>query len=227
MIRKSHLNDQVLVLNSNWQAVGTASVRKIVKKMFTCKGEIIDCYVHPDEVERCRRAGADPEFTYDLLDLKTWLQKEPREYEDYIVAARKIIVVPVVVRFHSYDDMPRMEVTFSRTRILIRDKCCCQYCGVRVARQTYDDKIRKTTEFTLDHVVPKSRGGSGGWLNIVTCCHRCNNRKADRTPEEAGMRLIRQPFKPKPGVAFIRNTPNKPWQWDFFLGKGVQAEEAA
>lgn len=86
------------------------------------------------------------------------------------------------------------EVKFNRSNVFYRDKHKCLYCGDK-----YDQK-----ELTFDHVIPKSRGGPTSWDNIVTCCHACNNKKANRTPEEAKMPLLSRPKKPKwtPGMAF-------------------------
>jgi 5-methylcytosine-specific restriction endonuclease McrA len=71
----------------------------------------------------------------------------------------------------------------SRKNILLRDRNTCQFCG----------HVFSSSDLTLDHVVPRSRGGSTSWDNLVACCHRCNNIKGDRTPEEAGLRLLRRP----------------------------------
>lgn len=86
------------------------------------------------------------------------------------------------------------QVKFNRSNVFYRDKYKCQYCGNR-----YEQK-----ELTFDHVMPKSRGGPTNWENIVTCCHSCNNKKANRTPSEAKMPLLLKPVQPKwsPGMAF-------------------------
>lgn len=86
------------------------------------------------------------------------------------------------------------QVKFNRQNVFFRDKHKCQYCGDRFEKKG----------LTFDHVMPKSRGGATSWENIVTCCHACNNKKADRTPEEARMPLITKPVQPKwsPGMAF-------------------------
>ena len=79
------------------------------------------------------------------------------------------------------------DVQFSRINIYMRDAWTCQYCG----------KKKSTRELTFDHVLPRSHGGKTNWTNIVTACKRCNDRKADKTPEQAGMKLVRVPEKPK------------------------------
>ena len=83
--------------------------------------------------------------------------------------------------------MPRLKVKFNRKNLFARDGNRCQYCGKKFS----------TTEFSLDHLVPRSRGGRATWDNIVCACLRCNVRKGGRTPREAGMRLVRDPVEPK------------------------------
>ena len=91
--------------------------------------------------------------------------------------------VPSVIRLTEYRRIPRQTRAISRKNILLRDRNTCQFCGNRLP----------PSELTLDHVVPRSRGGKSAWDNHVACCHRCNNRKGDRTPEEAGLKLTRKP----------------------------------
>ena len=90
---------------------------------------------------------------------------------------------PSVIRLLEYIHIPYERTSLSRKNVLLRDHNTCQYCA----------RASSPHELTLDHVVPRSRGGSSGWENLVACCRACNNRKGDRTPEEARMRLIRRP----------------------------------
>ena len=91
--------------------------------------------------------------------------------------------VPSVIRRITYRHVPRMTRSVSRKNILLRDRFTCQYCG----------QVFVTSRLTLDHVVPSSKGGANSWENLVTACKPCNTRKADRTPQEAGMRLLHKP----------------------------------
>jgi hypothetical protein len=94
------------------------------------------------------------------------------------------IYLPSVIRLVAYKHVPlRMQVT-TRRNILVRDGYRCQYCG---------EKFRGG-DLTLDHVIPRSQGGKNSWENLVACCRKDNHRKADRTPEEAGMPLKRRPL---------------------------------
>ena len=101
----------------------------------------------------------------------------------HLHAARIAINVPSVIRLLEYRRIPHQTRALSRKNILLRDRNTCQYCGVVLA----------SSELTLDHVIPRSRAGESAWENLVACCHPCNNRKGSRTPEEAGMKLARQP----------------------------------
>lgn len=98
---------------------------------------------------------------------------------------------PSIVRLKGYVRVPYKRVMLSRKNVLRRDRHACQYCGQR-------------SRLTIDHVHPKSRGGKDTWENLVAACVPCNNRKGDRTPEEAGMQLRRTPFRPS-YVMFIRD----------------------
>jgi 5-methylcytosine-specific restriction endonuclease McrA len=106
------------------------------------------------------------------------------ECSTYTIRTPKITVpVPSVVRLRSYRRVPRVKRSVSRKGIILRDGGMCQYCGRR----------SEARELTLDHVIPRSRGGPSTWENLVAACVRCNNRKGNRTPQEAGMQLIRAP----------------------------------
>lgn len=91
---------------------------------------------------------------------------------------------PSVIRLARYIKVPFKKIELSRRNILKRDGFRCQYCGT------------KSHELTIDHIIPKSRGGSDSWDNLVSACKSCNNKKADRTPEEAGIHLIKRPRRP-------------------------------
>lgn len=98
-------------------------------------------------------------------------------------SAIKSVTLPSVIRLLGYRRIPHQTRALSRKNILMRDRFTCQYC----------QRMLPSGELTLDHVLPRSRSGESAWENLVACCHDCNNRKGSRTPEEAGMRLVRQP----------------------------------
>lgn len=128
--------------------------------------------------------------------------------------------LPSIVRLLRYVKVKRVAGTFPFTRANIyrRDNHQCQYCG---------DQFR-SEDLTFDHVVPESKGGGKSWENITTCCVPCNRQKDARTPEEAGMRLLRQPQKPKPAPVFhvtmyMKKTPES---WRDFLYWSVELDES-
>jgi len=94
------------------------------------------------------------------------------------------IYLPSVIRLRTYRKIPIRMQLVTRKNLYVRDNYCCLYCG----KKFHGD------ELTLDHVIPKSKGGSNSWENLVTCCSACNRRKADKTPSEAGMPLLRRPI---------------------------------
>jgi 5-methylcytosine-specific restriction endonuclease McrA len=95
--------------------------------------------------------------------------------------------LPSVIKLNYYVKKPRLFVPLSRSNVFMRDRYACQYCG----------QTRKSHELTLDHVVPRSLGGDTCWENIVTACRRCNTKKGSRTPEMAGMKLLKRPRAPQ------------------------------
>lgn len=110
-----------------------------------------------------------------------------KAYEDVVVhSAKRPFEVPAVVALKRYHR--RKKVSFTRYHVFLRDEFTCQYCG-----QQFQAK-----DLTFDHVLPRSRSGHSRWENIVTACGPDNLRKANKTPKEAGMKLLRQPFEPTP-----------------------------
>ncbi|MDE0529477.1 MAG: HNH endonuclease [Truepera sp.] len=106
--------------------------------------------------------------------------------ETVLRSPTRIFIVPSVIRLKRYVRRPiRQRVAFNRKNVLRRDSHTCQYCGAR------------SNDLTLDHIIPRSRGGATAWTNVVACCQRCNARKRDRTPEEANMALRWRPAAPR------------------------------
>jgi 5-methylcytosine-specific restriction endonuclease McrA len=101
----------------------------------------------------------------------------------FVHSARATFRVPSVIRLREFRRIPYQTRALSRKNILLRDRHTCQFCG----------RVLPAFELTLDHVIPRSRGGHTDWDNLVACCHPCNNRKGDRLPEEAGLKLLRPP----------------------------------
>lgn len=117
-----------------------------------------------------------------------WLEKADvvSEYDCVIRSQTIEIGMPAVLRLRKRQRKTGT-VRFKRRYVFARDKWTCQYCGQRLPAE----------DLTYDHVVPRARGGLTRWENIATSCSPCNHRKGDRTPREAGMRLIKVPKKPR------------------------------
>jgi 5-methylcytosine-specific restriction endonuclease McrA len=157
-----------LVLNRNWQPVRVATVARALLLVYSGTARVVD----PDDFR-----------TYTWAD---WAAMEPREGELFVQAVTMRIRVPEVITLSEYDRLPIATVTFSRRNLFKRDHHTCQYCGHQPGPE----------QLTIDHVLPRSQGGVSSWANCVLACVECNKRKADRTPEQAGMRLRRKPFRP-------------------------------
>lgn len=137
------------------------------------------------------------------------------EYDDWKVKSPSITVkVPSVMVLVKYIVF-RQDVKFNRANIYARDDHSCQYCGTQAGR----GKNLSLSDLTFDHVVPRSKGGGTNWLNIVTACQPCNTRKADRTPKQAGMRLLNEPKQPKRvnNVEFRLSSKSIPDAWRDYL----------
>jgi 5-methylcytosine-specific restriction endonuclease McrA len=134
------------------------------------------------------------------------------EYDDVLIRSEKMsFKLPSVLRLLVSMVRNKNKVKFSRYNIFFRDKWKCQYCG----------KKKKSEELTFDHVIPKctnTPASKKSWENIVTACVPCNRKKGGRTPAEAGMRLIKEPIKPKwsPNM-IIRIKNNTPESWRNYL----------
>lgn len=115
---------------------------------------------------------------------------------------RAVVPVPSVIRLHYLVRRPFVQRRLSRREVFQRDNYTCQYCG------------RQTKDLTVDHVIPRHRGGPNTWENVVTACIPCNHKKAGRTPQEAGMRLLRRPRSPyaHPYVIFFNHQLQEEWK---------------
>lgn len=167
--------------------------------------------------------------TYEPLNIISWKRalsllyqgkvEVLAEYDREIRSLRFTIKLPSVLRLLRYVKIRKnaRQVKFSRGNIYARDHHTCQYCGRKCA----------TDDLTFDHVIPIVNGGSKTWSNIVTCCFECNHQKGGRTPEEAGMRLIRQPKAPEWVPTMLHITigfRSAPESWRDYLYWNVELE---
>lgn len=163
------LNRSTLVLNRNWQAVGVATVSRALTLVAGERARVVDPH------------------DYQLYGWEDWARLIPRDDEPFVQSVTFRVRVPEVITLTDYDRVPTNAVPFSRRNIYKRDLYTCQYCGSQPGSE----------ELTIDHVLPRSRGGTSTWDNCVLACLECNLRKANRTPAEAKMPLHKTPVRPK------------------------------
>jgi 5-methylcytosine-specific restriction endonuclease McrA len=170
---------RVLVLNKSWSPVGVISLQRAI-------GLLWATYVN----DQPKALVVDPD-SFATFTWNDWSKLRPKEEEEVIKGARELFKVPEVIVLSKYDKLPTHKVTFSRRTIYKRDNYECQYCGATPG----------ATDLTIDHVLPRSKGGKTTWENCVLSCLKCNAKKANLTLEDAyrkfGMKLLRKPSKPK------------------------------
>jgi 5-methylcytosine-specific restriction endonuclease McrA len=125
--------------------------------------------------------------------------------EDWLRSVNFEILVPRVVRLLDYDRIPNRSLRLNRHTIFARDEHRCQYCGQRLP----------ASQLSVDHVLPRSRGGRTTWENVVCACLRCNVKKGGQTPQEAHMKLSTRPVRPKRSPLLtlkLRNPKYESWR---------------
>ena len=129
--------------------------------------------------------------------------------ENYTHGPCARFLFPSVIVLKNYIQKRRVLMSPTRKNIYWRDKYVCQYCSGKF----------KYKHLSLDHIIPKSRGGGRGWLNLVTCCHTCNQKKGNKTPSEASMRLIKVPYIPNASIVDIYHHIDVPNVWLNFIAR--------
>ena len=187
------LQEKVLVLNKYYQAVQITTVQKAICHLVKGTAKVITTQ-------------------WSIHDLEDWIKvtKFHENGEGKIIRSPSIsILVPEAIYLPYYESLPKIDVVFSRQNLLLRDKYTCQYCG---------KQLKNPKERTIDHIIPKSRGGKTVWTNVVLCCKKCNLKKGDRTPEEAGLKLLKYPKPPKWQALILEEFPkHKKEVWKVFL----------
>jgi len=191
----------VLVLNRSFVAVHITNVRRAITLLFRELAEVV-------HVEDGHYGAYSFESWRELSEMEAALGEGLEQ--DWIRAVDYQLRAPRVIRLMACDRGPRQGLRFNRRNVFARDGNHCQYCG----------RHFPTSELSLDHVMPRSRGGITSWENIVCACVACNVRKGGRTPREARMELIRQPVKPKrsPLLAIKLGNP-KYASWKSFVDR--------
>jgi len=132
------------------------------------------------------------------------------DWDEYIVWGTGRIKHPSILRLKSHVRRNYYNSNFSRKALIKRDKSTCQYCAKKLT----------ASQITIDHVLPRAQGGITSFTNCVVCCQVCNNKKADKTPEQAAMVLLKRPAHPSFSSHHYVADPQEYWHkdWDDFLG---------
>jgi len=172
------LSTGVLVLNRSFMPINITTVKRAIVLLYQGAAKAVN-------------------EEYELFNFDDWSQLPPQDGADRLGLIHGTILVPRVILLLSYDRIPKRNVRFSRMNIFLRDKNTCQYCGLTLPRK----------ELNIDHVNPRSRGGTSTWENVVCSCVECNRKKGGRTPREANMKLVRKPRRPRwtPHMTFKLN----------------------
>jgi 5-methylcytosine-specific restriction endonuclease McrA len=183
----------VLVLNRNWQAINVRTPQDAFCQMATNVATALDI---------------EGESSIRPVTWEEWITLPVREGDQAVRTARGAIRVPTVIVAVNYARVPKRRPKLSARTIRERDGNRCQYTG----------KLLRPEEGSLDHVLPRSRGGVDSWENLVWSCKLVNSKKGDRLPQEAGLTLLTMPRAPKelPASALIRNSHGVA-EWRLFL----------
>lgn len=157
-----------LVLNRSWQPVHVTRAQRAVTLLF-----------------RELAKAVDPE-SYQVFGWEEWCARTPAEGEPCLNGPSLRLSIPQIIVLGRYDKVPKVTVAYSKRNVFRRDSYTCQYCGCQPPRH----------ELTIDHIIPRSRGGRSDFDNCVSSCSRCNRRKADRDLQQTGMSLARKPRRP-------------------------------
>lgn len=184
------LNESVLVLNRHWTAVHVTTAHRALNLLYA---------------DHARVVGED----FQTYSFDSW-----RDISEYVQSVGMIktpsfqIAVPEVIMLSRFQKLPPRQIKFSRRNIYQRDRHTCQYCG----------KIPARDELTIDHVLPRSRGGKTTWENVVLACVRCNTRKGSKLLSEAGLTLLNEPVRPHwLAASQLDVRPNSPGLWQKFV----------
>lgn len=202
MILSGGLDAKVLVLNKMYVAVRVVSARRAFSMLVCHLAEVI----HTDA--EGRYANYDFESWAELSQVKLQMERAELVRHDWVKTVRFDIAVPRIIRLFGYDRLPAQMVKLNRRNLFARDRNQCQYCGRHFSTQ----------ELSIDHVVPRAAGGKDTWENLVCACVRCNARKGGRTPDQASMKLMRTPVRPRrnPLIA-VRLGQDRYSSWKAFL----------
>ena len=187
------LDKPVLVLNKLWHAIRIVPAIRALTLLFTDKASAVD--------------GED----YSMYSWEEWIKITVVEDDECITTSSSLLKIPKVIVLSKYDKFPKKGMKLTKKNIFLRDHFTCQYSGQIVSLNDAD----------IDHVNPKSRGGKTSWNNLVVCSKEINRKKANRTPEEAGLRLLKPPSKPSSQVIYIDPQMKVDPYWEKFIANKI------
>ena len=195
------LESSVLVLNKFFAAVHIVNAKRAFAMLCKESAEVVS-------IDDGQYNSYDFTSWVDVSVFKAECELPNEDRYESIKTFSLEVRVPKIIRLVVYDKLPKATVKFNRKNIFARDKNRCQYCGKKVP----------TSELSLDHVIPRTQGGTSNWKNIVCACTNCNKHKGGRRPEEAGMKLICKPVKPNHcPLIQLKLGSNKYNSWKQFL----------
>lgn len=177
-----------LCLNKRWQPIGVKSVRSAFSELVNPNCVALNIVYGKNE---------DGSLNFsDILDIQAvkweeWITLPIRECDLKIHTSKMAIRVPTIIASSKYSDIPIKTFRPTKNNIWLRDNGVCQYSGRKLTKE----------EANTDHLIPKSRGGQNTWENMVLCHKDINSKKGSKTPEEAGLKLIRKPKPMQPSLA--------------------------
>lgn len=171
--------EHVLTLNANYVAIAIVTFKRAIRMLCAGRAEVVEAANN----------------YYENYSFSSWAELSAfkvqnniaNDYDRVLYTENNVIIVPTIIRTLYYDKVNFGKVKMTRKNIYARDKYTCGYCGKKFS----------TEHLNIDHVIPKSRGGRNEWTNVICSCIKCNSRKNNLTPKEAGMKLLRAPFEPR------------------------------
>lgn len=193
-----------LCLNKRWQPIGVKSVRDAFSEL-----------VHPNCVALNVVYKKNEDGSLDFSEVEDiqavrwdeWVKLPIRECDFEIHTSKMVIRVPTIIASSKYSDIPMKRFRPTKNNIWVRDNGICQYSGKKL----------KPEEANIDHPFPKSRGGLNTWENMVLCHKEINSKKGSRTPEEAGLKLIKKPKPLAPLLASNAINFKNHIDWNVFI----------
>jgi len=199
-------NAAVLVLNRHYQPIHVTNAKRAFTMLYLGVARVIDDQFRTFDFASWAQLSDEVGSGHRPASL---LGGGSDGSVDFVHTVNRSILVPRVIVLQVYDRMPRTKVRFSRHNIYMRDSNTCQYCGRELPR----------AELNLDHVVPRAQGGRTTWENVVCCCIDCNLSKGARTPEQAGLKLLKPALRPRWTPTFRTNGGRVRYrEWLPFLG---------